>query len=220
MTDSKKITARILQQVLLNSKRKCCICFAEGQTETVLGEVAHLSPGPSTEDNLVFLCVHHHMEFDQSAFSPSHVKQLRNEMLEELGRVIEKGEDQTPEDYERHVFQVIEKAIKTSVRGDCTVLPAAILMGQSGCPRQIDILLEFGILGIPLRLVGEIRRSEAPINAGQIDEFSAVIRDVSAQKGLFITSGMFSHAAINVAQSQGISLMRIGQRSHKIQKVC
>ena len=53
--------------VLLKSRRRCCLCFwLEGTDEVRKGQIAHLDQNNenSDEDNLVFLCLDHHDEYD------------------------------------------------------------------------------------------------------------------------------------------------------------
>ena len=53
--------------VLLKSRRRCCLCFwLTGRDEVVKGQIAHLDQNYENpdEDNLVFLCYDHHDEYD------------------------------------------------------------------------------------------------------------------------------------------------------------
>jgi len=54
-------------EVLLASKRRCCLCIGLfGSEEIRKGQTAHLNHDASNSrfDNLVFLCLEHHDEFD------------------------------------------------------------------------------------------------------------------------------------------------------------
>lgn len=53
--------------VLLKSRRRCCLCFGLNcDSREKKGQIAHLDRNPvnSKPDNLAFLCLHHHDEYD------------------------------------------------------------------------------------------------------------------------------------------------------------
>ena len=57
-------------EVVMRSGRRSCICFAlEGRLDGKKGQMAHLDRNPqhSTADNLAFLCMDHHDEYDTRA---------------------------------------------------------------------------------------------------------------------------------------------------------
>lgn len=57
----------VVGAVLLKSRRRCCLCvFLQKDHETKKGQIAHLDRNPSnnSEDNLAFLCLAHHDEYD------------------------------------------------------------------------------------------------------------------------------------------------------------
>jgi hypothetical protein len=54
-------------EVLLKSGRRCCICFGlNADMECKRGQIAHLDQNPQNDnvDNLAFLCLQHHDEYD------------------------------------------------------------------------------------------------------------------------------------------------------------
>ncbi len=54
-------------KVLLDAERRCALCFGlEGDLKRKRGQVAHIDQDPlnSQEDNLVYLCLEHHDEYD------------------------------------------------------------------------------------------------------------------------------------------------------------
>lgn len=54
-------------EVLLKSRRRCCICFGLNRDTLIKqGQIAHLDRDPSNnaEDNLAFLCLDHHDQYD------------------------------------------------------------------------------------------------------------------------------------------------------------
>jgi len=55
------------EDVLLKSKRRCCLCFGlKGDYRVKKGQIAHLDGNPANDkpDNLAFLCLEHHDEYD------------------------------------------------------------------------------------------------------------------------------------------------------------
>ena len=78
--------------VLLKSRRRCCLCFwLEGTHEVRKGQIAHLDQNNenSDEDNLVFLCLDHHDEYDgktstTKGFKLQEVRRWRDELYREM----------------------------------------------------------------------------------------------------------------------------------------
>ena len=78
--------------VLLKSRRRCCLCFwLEGIDEVRKGQIAHLDQNNenSDEDNLVFLCLDHHDEYDgktstTKGFKLQEVRRWRDELYREM----------------------------------------------------------------------------------------------------------------------------------------
>lgn len=64
----RKIAENVIQQVLLQSKRRCALCHHfHGDDQPKMGQIAHLDADPSNQspDNLVYLCLKHHDEYDR-----------------------------------------------------------------------------------------------------------------------------------------------------------
>ena len=77
----RKLRAEV--EVLDRSRRRCCVCFALNRDEaTKRGQIAHLdrNRNNSVADNLVFLCLPHHDEFD------SITSQSKSLQIEEVRR--------------------------------------------------------------------------------------------------------------------------------------
>mgnify|MGYP003108983378 CR=1 FL=1 len=92
MSNRKKIPAEVQKQVLLNSRRRCCLCFwLDGVDEVVKGQIAHLDQNASNNDmeNLGFLCFKHHDEYDSKpnvskGLQQLEVAQWRDELYKEM----------------------------------------------------------------------------------------------------------------------------------------
>jgi hypothetical protein len=78
--------------VLLVSRRRCCVCFALNRdTALKRGQIAHLNrnSGNSELDNLVYLCLDHHNEYDSrtsqaKGLTINELRQFRIELHEAL----------------------------------------------------------------------------------------------------------------------------------------
>lgn len=71
----------VIADVLVASRRRCCVCFAlSNDSEEKRGQVAHLDrdASNSARDNLVFLCFDHHDQYD------SRTSQSKGFTVEEL----------------------------------------------------------------------------------------------------------------------------------------
>ena len=92
MSERKKIPSEVQKQVLLRSRRRCCLCFwLDGVDEVVKGQIAHLDQDAANDsiDNLAFLCFDHHDEYDSrtnvsKGLQQSEVTQWRDELYKEI----------------------------------------------------------------------------------------------------------------------------------------
>ena len=86
------IPDEVQKRVLVASLRRCCLCyFIEGKRGVRKGQIAHLSRDPSriSFDDLVWLCLDHHAEFDgktsqEKGLTPGEVRHHRDELYKEL----------------------------------------------------------------------------------------------------------------------------------------
>ena len=78
--------------ILLKSRRRCCLCFwLLGEDEVKKGQLAHLDGDNenAAEDNLVFLCLEHHDEYDSiprlsKGLREHEVRRWRDELYKEM----------------------------------------------------------------------------------------------------------------------------------------
>ncbi len=83
-----KIPSQTETKVLLNSRRRCCICFGlERDNRIKQGQIAHLDKNPNNNsiENLAFLCLAHHDNYDSKTsqskgFTKNEVVTFRNEL--------------------------------------------------------------------------------------------------------------------------------------------
>lgn len=88
----KPIPDSVQCSILLKSRRRCCLCFwLEAIDEVQKGQIAHVDQNNenSDEENLVFLCLPHHDDYDSETrlskgLRPEEVRKYRDELYREL----------------------------------------------------------------------------------------------------------------------------------------
>lgn len=86
----KRLPTQIEEEVLILSRRRCCICFGLNRdTRIKLGQIAHLDGNSSNNelDNLAFLCFEHHDQYDtrtsqSKGLTSREVRRYRKELHE------------------------------------------------------------------------------------------------------------------------------------------
>jgi|GEM_PF-1900845 len=67
MANRKRISEEVQTHILTSSARRCCICFGiKNDFTEKKGQIAHIDQNPSNSniDNLVYLCLEHHDQYD------------------------------------------------------------------------------------------------------------------------------------------------------------
>lgn len=93
MTQRRISTRSVEKEVLIASRRRCCLCvFLDGCDRPRRGQIAHLNRDPcdSKFDNLVFLCLDHHDEYDgrtsqSKGLLLEEVREYRNRLYKSYG---------------------------------------------------------------------------------------------------------------------------------------
>ena len=88
----KRTPAETEKQILLKSRRRCCLCFwLDGTNVVQKGQIAHLDQNNQNaqEENLVFLCFNHHDEYDGTTriakgLQESEVRTWRDELYKQM----------------------------------------------------------------------------------------------------------------------------------------
>ena len=87
MAKRHEIPKEALNEVLLRSRRRCCICYDEGSQKPIEGNLARLvavseatGDTVNTVDNLVYLCVNHHAKYRRGGISTDVVRDSRNRL--------------------------------------------------------------------------------------------------------------------------------------------
>jgi hypothetical protein len=88
----KAISDAVQTNILLKSRRRCCICFwLQGLDEIKKGQIAHLDQDHENadEDNLAFMCLEHHDDYDSKTsvskgLRENEVRRWRDELYREM----------------------------------------------------------------------------------------------------------------------------------------
>ncbi len=88
----KAVNKDVEADVLVESRRRCCICFGlHRNLDVKTGQIAHLDKDNSNNsyENLAFLCFEHHDQYDSKTsqsknFTITEVKKYRNELKEKF----------------------------------------------------------------------------------------------------------------------------------------
>jgi len=88
MANRKQVPRSVQAQVLTLSRRRCCVCFGLNRDEGIKkGQIAHLDQDSGNDelDNLAFLCLDHHAEYDSTSrqakgLTIEEVKHFREEL--------------------------------------------------------------------------------------------------------------------------------------------
>jgi hypothetical protein len=91
MSERRRPKRAIEKDVLVAARRRCCLCvFLLGRIEPRKGQIAHLNHdrSESTFENLVFLCLDHHDEYDSQTSQskgllPEEVREYRDRLYEQ-----------------------------------------------------------------------------------------------------------------------------------------
>jgi hypothetical protein len=152
-----KIPKAIQDQVVLLSRRRCCICFGlEGDLEEKDGQIAHLDRDNTNNDldNLSFLCLLHHNKYDSKTsqskgLRESEVKRYRKELYDKIAAGLPAAVTPTPsfstEPADRanlHVVGVTFEGLDIDKLESFSELPAdTFLMMQMTLPRPTASIL-------------------------------------------------------------------------------
>ena len=91
MSSRPKISEDLASRVLIRCKRRCCLCvYLDYDNNVKRGQIAHINhkPDDNREDNLVFLCLTHHDQYDGQTrlsrkFAADELKYYRDLLCEE-----------------------------------------------------------------------------------------------------------------------------------------
>ena len=145
--DRKRINLNIEADVLVDSRRRCCICFGlNHDLEIKKGQIAHLDKDSSNNryDNLAFLCFEHHDHYDSQTsqsknFTITEVKKYREELKENFLKIKKPLQESRvkkeliPEEYEK---EEIRKALIEIVTKYGTISQYTPIAHKIGLPAK------------------------------------------------------------------------------------
>ena len=118
------VSVTVQAAVLTASRRKCCICYyLHGERRVRKGQIAHLNQDRSDSvfENLVFLCLEHHDEFDSQTSQskgliPQEIRVHRDRMYQELrARPLRKNQ-QTVQPQIEHTIKQLPVPLRRALR--------------------------------------------------------------------------------------------------------
>jgi hypothetical protein len=218
------IPEEALDRVLLDSRRRCCICYGSGNEDVREGAVAHIQADrpeseADTEDNLVFLCEQHHAELDTGRISPERVREAKEKLYRSLreGRVTISGDASVAAyQYERHVFGLLSAELRKSFNGQVTIHEDGCYPGLTGTSPEVPFSADVSVAGIHIWLVGDAKYAERKIGLNDLRAFAGIVQYLKANKGIFVTNTGFSESARKFANEEGIALVIIKREDREL----
>lgn len=99
--------------------------------------------------------------------------------------------------YEQEIYNEL-----VSLFPDARILRDQRRMGKSGVKRQLDILVEEHVAGRLLSIVWDGKFFSSRIDVGEVEQFTGLVRDVGAHKGVLVTNVGYTAGALKRAQSE------------------
>jgi hypothetical protein len=93
--------------------------------------------------------------------------------------------------------------------GEVTVEHNAILIGKSGAPRQIDVLIRHKQGLYDHLVIAECKYWNSPVERLHIDALTTAIQDVGASRGVLFSTKGFQSGAITQAKQSNIDLFTV-----------
>lgn len=93
--------------------------------------------------------------------------------------------------------------------GDVTVERDVTIVGRSGVPRQIDVLLRHKQGLYDHLVIIECKYWKKPVERLNVDAMAAAVQDLNASRGVIFSSQGFQSGAVQFAKQTGIELFRV-----------
>ena len=93
--------------------------------------------------------------------------------------------------------------------GEVTVEQNVVLVGKSGAPRQIDVLLRHNQTLYQHLVVIECKWWNTPVERLHVDAFATTVREVGAAKGVIFSRRGFQSGAVDQARHDSIDLFHV-----------
>jgi hypothetical protein len=215
MAKRRQIPKAVVNKVLLDSKRRCCICYGEGSFEPIEGAIAHLrasqAPGTDTEENLVYLCLNHHAALDSGQLSIDDVVAARRKLFRSLELEDREKEAKLPpwQKYQQKVVEILRQEMFDRFGDFFSFIPESSLHSRSGLRRMVDLAIGLRVLGFELLIAVEIKYSSRPLTVSDVESIGVKFQDLGAAKGIIVCNSGFSPEAIQRAESMASGLRHI-----------
>ena len=103
-------------------------------------------------------------------------------------------------------LEKLAEQIYRELQPDAVVTHDDKIMGKSGVKRQIDVSIRANVAGHDLLIIVQAKDHKRKVDITRVGEFSSVITDVGASKGVMICNSGFTDGAFKQAKSLGIDL--------------
>lgn len=126
------------------------------------------------------------------------------------------GSPTSPLTYERFISDILAAELGRAVPGGRSrVTHNQHVTGASGHKHQIDVFAEVRVAGITFRIAVECKFYSHRVGVDDVLEFSSRLQDISAHKGIVVTTVGFQEGALHVARSRGIALVKVGKAARR-----
>jgi hypothetical protein len=107
-------------------------------------------------------------------------------------------------------FERLAYEIQKELAGDAEIKFDDSIVGvDSKVSRQIDISIRKHVGQYAILIVIDCKDYAEPLDVKDVETFSALVRDVRANRGAMIVSSSFTPAALNIAKNEGIDTYRL-----------
>lgn len=113
-------------------------------------------------------------------------------------------------------FELAAKEIYQQLEPECQIEHDQSLKGRhSGINRQIDVTIRKNIAGHELLIIVQCKDENKKLDVNKVGEFSAVMNDVGAHRGVLIAKKGFSKSALQLAKRSGIDCCLLHHAKYK-----
>jgi hypothetical protein len=120
----------------------------------------------------------------------------------------------TPSEYEFVVKELLASELAKDFKGGrFEVFGSKHYLGKTtGHNHQIDASAEVHLAGTRVLILAECKKYESYVGVDDIMEFAFRIKDISAQKGILVTTVGFQTGTEKIARAEGIALVIVGNK--------
>ena len=167
----------------------------------------------------MFLCQQHQTDLESGKISPEMLREAKRKLYRALweGRGTIGGDMAvTTYQYERHVFALLSAELRKTFNGQVTIHEDGYYHGLTGATPDVLFSADVSVAGIHIWLVADARYAERNIGLNDLRTFAGVVRDLKANKGIFVTNTGFSESALQFANAEGIALAVIKREDREL----